>query len=118
MDYLAKFNETFEEFLADMIRAFPDDADLRMYQVALGAALMLSPRKLFDSFYKHVVVPYEAFIMARDEQFFLNTTYNQVRKHDVVDKIKKMWHEMSGKDRDIVWKYFKLLVLLSRKICT
>lgn len=116
-----KFNRTFQEFVADLLKVYPDDADLRMYQVAVGGMLLAAPGTLQTGFYEHVTEPYGDRIVARDETFFLNNDYaaeteGQSSGMELVNKLKRMYATMSEADKDAVFRYMRLLVLLSRKM--
>jgi len=113
-----KFNRTFQEFAADLIRVNPEDADLRMYHMGIQGLLMASPSTLHSGFYQHVAVPFGERILVRDESFFLENDYSEtdVTDVDLINKVKTMYASMSASDKDAVCKYMRLLVLLARKI--
>ena len=121
MDYLGKFNQTFSEFLEDIIRVFPDDSELRMYYLAIQAAAALKPTLVAKVFRKRVAEPFGPQILARDESFFLSHDYDDMKNEftqasKIIDKIKGYWGGMSVENREIVWKYFRVLVKLDAKI--
>lgn len=123
MDYLGKFNDTFKEFGNDIMNVFPDDDEFRMYNVAIQASVMIHGDAIIDVFYPMVVVPFGDKIIAKDESFFINHDYDDIQQaHEdagsIIQKIKNYWSVMSDSDRETVWKYFKVLVLLARKIRT
>jgi hypothetical protein len=124
MDYLEKFNQSFREFMEDLQRVIPEeDAEFRMYQLAIQAAMMLQPRTVSNIFHDKVVAPYGDHLLARDESFFLSHTYDEVKGEHVeaaavIDRVKKYWTIISQEDKEVVWKYFRVLILLSKKIST
>lgn len=116
-----KFNQTFSEFMEDIIRVFPNDSDFRMYHIALQTALMLDESIVQEVFHEKVVIPYGDKILARDNSFFLTHDYSDVKSeykqaNEVIEKIKTAWVSMSTDNQEVVWKYFKVLVLLDQKI--
>lgn len=116
-----KFNRTFQEFIADLLKVYPDDTDLRMYQMAIHGMLLTAEETLQSGFYEHVTRPYGDRIVARDESFFLNNdyadeTHGGTNEVELVNKLKTMYATMADADKDAVCKYMRLLVLLSRKI--
>jgi hypothetical protein len=123
MDYLSKFNDTFQEFSQDILRVFPGDDEFRMYNAAISAALMLNPDIILDVFHRRVIVPFGDRIIAKDESFFLNHSYEDVKgNHEdadaIIEKVKSYWEKLSEENRETVWKYFRVLVHLGRKIRT
>jgi hypothetical protein len=120
MDYLEKFNSTFTEFIDDIIRIFPDDSELRMYKTAIRAAVCINDKLALNIFTESVVSTYGSKILARDESFFLEHDYSDITENveynALINKIKRYWTTMNEDNRNAVWKYFKVLILLSNKI--
>ena len=123
MDYNERFNETFKEFMQDLVRVFPDDVEFRMYELAIQSTIMYYPTYLGEMFYEKVTVPYEDKIMQRDSTFFLTHDYQDVKEQHqqanaIIDKVKDCYANMIEENQEIVWKYFRILTLLSKKIRT
>lgn len=123
MDYNERFNDTFKEFMQDLIRVFPDDPEFRMYELAILSTMMYYPTYLGEMFYEKVTLPFEAKIMQRDSTFFLTHDFPDVtgqhkEANAIIDKIKDCWVNMVDENKEIVWTYFRVLVLLSKKIRT
>lgn len=120
MDFLAKFNDTFCEFMQDLVGAFPSDPDFRMYHMAISAAMMLDKRCVIDVFKESVVALYEKNILDKDESFFLKNDYQEYADYAssaaIIQKIKNCWTQLGNDDREIIWKYFHVLVKLSKRI--
>lgn len=120
IDYLSKFNQTFKEFVNDLISLFPEDDDLQLYKTGIIASMMINDEFIVSGFEKYVVMPYGAKILQKDESFFVNHDYMDIpgghKAMDFIQKIKGYWTNMSPENKEIVWKYFKVLVLLSNKI--
>ena len=120
MNYLEKFNNTFNEFVEDMISIFPNDPELRMYKTALSAAMCVDDTMVINIFNDSVVKKYGSQLLARDESYFLNHDYTEIIENAdynaLITKIKQYWITMNEENRNAVWKYFKVLILLSRKI--
>ena len=121
--YLQKFNQTFDEFVSDLMRVFPSDPEFHMYHAAVKMATMLDERITQRVFHDRVVVPYGEQILSRNEAFFLSHNYDDLKKEDesaehLINKVKNCYMELNEENREIVWKYFRVLVLLDRKITT
>lgn len=121
MNYLEKFNNTFNEFMDDLINLFPNDSDLRMYKNMLSTALCVDDKVLNNIFKVSVVENYGQQLLAKDETFFLNHDYTELSSINVeynalLNKIRTYWSNMNENNKNTIWKYFKVLILLSNKI--
>lgn len=121
MDYLSKFNDTFQELIADLAKVFPDDNDFKLYEIAIHAALLANERIVYETFRDKVSDDYKARILERDESFFLNTDYSDVSELDqtdlsIITKLKGLWKKLEASDKDAVWKYLRVLVHLQKKL--
>ena len=121
MDYLARFNSIFVEFVQDIINIFPNDTDLPMCLTAVNAAILIDNTMLNRLFHKHVSGMRE-FIMNKDEQFFLNKDFKECYTQDeeyysyMITKVKKYWNDLEDYNKQSVWKYFTVLITLDDKI--
>lgn len=106
----------------DLIRVFPDDVEFRMYELAIKSTILYYPTYIAEMFFDKVTLPYEDKIMQRDSTFFLTHDYTQVVQHKeadaIIDKVKDCWMNMNDENKEIVWRYFRVLLLLSKKIRT
>jgi hypothetical protein len=117
MDFLGKFNSTFQDFMQDLLTAFPNDAEFKMYQMAICGALMLNDRCIVNVFKEQVLLPYEDKILAKDEGFFLQNEYEEHSDSiAIVEKLKGSWSSLSPADRETIWKYFHVLLKLAKRI--
>ena len=120
MDYLGNFNKTFKEFMTDLIRSFPDDPDLKMYKMAITATILMNEGMVMGVFKEKVIDPYSDKILAKDNAFFMENNYNELQGEfseasAIIQKLKGYWSGMSTEDREIVWRYFIVLVRLGQK---
>lgn len=121
MDYLTQFNDTLLELINDLIRVFPQDGDFRMYKLALQAAIIADSNLVHEVFRDRVCRQFGDKVLARDEDFFINNNYNDMKDEfsqaeQLIQKLKSCWITLTPDQRDIIWKYFRVLVLLDRKI--
>lgn len=120
MIYLEKFNDTFKEFIEDLIRIFPEDPEFRVYEIAITTALNTDETLVINIFNQHVDIPYSEKLLKKDNEFFISHKYEHIlninsNAMDIIDKIKIYWCQMSEDVKETVWKYFKVLILLNRK---
>lgn len=120
MDYTEKFCDTIQEFLADLIKVFPDDTDMQVYHVGLKGLCMMCPEKVYQEFYDSVTVPYYERIRTKDEAFFMSHDFNDVKEVPdgvrILNKTMGYWKSLNADDKETVWKYLRVLCTLSKKI--
>jgi len=123
MDYVTKFNDTFQELVDDLAKTFPEDQDLEMYTIAIQAAVFANKNLLVEVFRDKVSDDWKGKILERDESFFLNTDYKDCvdgldnSDLSIITKLKQYWHKLEEVDKETVWKYLRVIVLLHKKIC-
>lgn len=119
MDYLSKFNDTFQEMIKDLIQVYPDDSDFRFYQLAVRGGLMADEYIVNRVFHENIH-SFEDKILDRDESFFLEKDYKEFESFQdvtaIVSKLKNCWKTLTPDNKDVVWKYLKVLILLDKKI--
>jgi hypothetical protein len=120
MDFLGKFNRTFKEFINDLIKSFPNDPDFKMYKMAISTAMIMNESLVIGVFKEKVMDRYSEKILAKDDAFFMDNNYNELQGEfseasAIIQKLKGYWSGMSPDDRDVVWRYFVVLVKLSQK---
>lgn len=117
------FNNKLGEFINDLISIY-DDSDLFAFKTSLQMIICVDSKKPIRMFNKHVSIPYSERIVNTDDKFFLEKDYTDdvesVGKdvnfnHGLVNKIKEFWKDMTDTNKEIVWKYLNLLVLLCDK---
>lgn len=121
MDYLEKFNDTILELVDDLIRVFPGDSDFKMYKFAIQGAIIADPQIVQRVFRERICTVYGEKIVARDEEFFISNTYSDMKEEfseaeQLISKLKGCWSGLTPAQRDVVWKYMRLLVMLDKKI--
>ena len=111
MDYLTQFNDTLIELIDDLIRVFPQDGDFRMYKLAIQGAIIADNQMVHDVFRDRVCRIYGDKVLARDENFFINNNYNEMKDEfsqaeKLIQKLKECWSGLTLDQRNIIWKYF------------
>jgi len=120
MDFLGKFNKTFKEFTNDLVQSFPNDPDFKMYKMAVSTAMIMNESLVIGVFKEKVIDLYSDKILAKDDAFFMDNSYNELQGEfseasAIIQKLKGYWSGMSTEDRDVVWRYFVVLVKLGQK---
>jgi len=120
---LSAFNNQLQEFIEELIKVFPEDNDFKTFETSLYMLKKANPRKILELF-KTYIIPYSDKILKKDENFFLEENYEHLYNQNntnaekgwiITNKLKKYWNEISNNTKDIIWEYFKVLILLSNK---
>lgn len=119
MSNLTKFNLTLSNLIDDLIRVFPDYANLQIFKEKFTLLKSTNPR-LILTYFKNTVYPYKLKIEAKDEGFFLEKDYKEdvtiddkQWALDEVLNLKTLWKQLDTSNQETVWKYFLVLI----KIC-
>ena len=125
INYVEKLNETFFELLTDLIRIFPENGDFHIYLVASRTVLAVDETFMYYIF-KNKVIQYEKQILEKDEQFMismdmaseLETSTQRLKEHlvIVIHNLRQLWGRISPDNKEVIWRYFKTMTLIYRKI--
>ena len=107
--------------MTDLEKVLPADGKLRFYRMVIASAIMVNPTWVQSQFHQRVALVYGDRLLAKDDSFFLDHDYAEVKDthpnaETIIQKIKECWSTLSAENRDIVWKYIRILVHLCRKI--
>lgn len=121
MDNLEKFNVTAKEFVQALLSVFPNDSDFQMIKFGINTAMLTKRSLVQNIFNQKVSIPYETYILDKNEEFFLNNDFKDIQADDeiatkLIGKLKEMWSVLDTHNRDMVWKYLKVLILLNKRI--
>tara|TARA_B100001057_G_scaffold493815_1_gene589108 strand:- start:1038 stop:1442 length:405 start_codon:yes stop_codon:yes gene_type:complete len=126
---LRAFCDHFQEFVDDVLRVFPRDAELRAVGKALGLMRKMNPRVIPTVFHDRIGQPYAAEIAAGDPSFFIEKNWGDdvvdsedgiLSKQGVLDKIDRMRGALRRMDQDNLSKaiqYMRNLARLSELYC-
>jgi hypothetical protein len=118
--YYECFNSKLEEFLVDLSRTIPEFTDLKVLKNGVSLAKNLDPKMPLTMFNQHMTPDYEDKILKRDDNFFMHENYDEIVHDnginiDFVPYLKEVWSKLSDEDKNAIWKYLHLFVLLSRR---
>ena len=112
------FNMKFEEFLDDLIETYPDEADLQAMRKMLDWTVKIMgpnvPQEMFNSC---VAIPFGEKIMNKNESFFLEECVYDPKYADIniVNKLKSKWKVLNADNKEVVWKYLHVLMIINKK---
>jgi CTP synthase (UTP-ammonia lyase) len=114
------FTRKLDEFVDALASTFPEIPDFNILRTTMRLGLNKSSLP-FDTFIRHVYVPYAEQIAKKDERFFLNEDYTQqmsdavLTDMNIVDKLKGVWKSLDEDNKNVIWQYLQVLVVLAGK---
>ena len=123
MSALTGFCTQLLNLLNKLHELYPSDSDISISITSVNLLKQTNPRKLLEMFSSYVL-KYEEQLMNENENFFLETNLvddNNLDKNNynyadtIMINLKKYWKELDKESKINIWKYFKVLILLSKK---
>lgn len=130
MSLLTAFNNIVIDFIDDCIAVIPQEPKFKIYKQAILIFKKYNPRKIPETFKSYLAL-YRPQIDSKDENFFLNNSFNEVQNLNkqlqieeeeeeeifkVINQIKNYWKELSQENRDTIWEYMEVMVKLSDQL--
>ena len=123
---ISLFNTQITSFINDLILVYPNDNDLYTFKTSIKMLLLYDEKKVINMFKEFVYSKYKVQIENRDSEFFLQNDYEDILEQtktdtpeitvQLINKIKTYWLSMSDKNKEVVWKYFTVLIKLCEKL--
>ena len=112
-----KFNKTIFEFFTNITKVYPDMKIFTELKAKLRVALMSDDTLAINNFYSHVTKKYKQQILKEDEEFFLSFDLTGTVLEDL-NCLKEVWLVATPNTKKSIWKYVKILLVLSQKFCS
>lgn len=105
------FNNLILQFLGELIRLFPDEKDIIVFESKVNILSKTNPRMLVEEFMEYVL-PYKEKIMACDEDFFLNLENLNLNKeaHQKGLSFKHLYQNSDKRTKATIIAYFQKLI--------
>lgn len=108
-----------DNFINELTTIFPDNGEIQLF----GQKYYLirnANSKMVIEYFVMFVYPHKTEIMSCNENFFLNGGGQEELKDTsglkFRDNIRNLWvKEMCDENKEIIWKYFKIFIMLSEK---
>jgi hypothetical protein len=121
--FYERFNNTSEEFFKELTVTYPSIEPFKQLRTGLNLIKNLDhkkPQKIFNSF---VATKFRDYILNKDEQFFLTTDKIEIMRTDIgkeywenfISYIRQIWSTLGTENKEVIWKYFHVLLVLSDK---
>ena len=118
---LVAFNDHFAEFLTDISKVFPKNADILTAKNSLTMIRKANPKIIVGIWYSHIVLKYKNMIEEGDIRFFIDKNYsedlndasNADKIVEAIDRLRLPIKMMSNDDQGKTMKYIQNLSKLS-----
>jgi hypothetical protein len=123
MSTLTAFNTQLDRLLENLINYFPGNDNFKNFQTIFSLLKTTNPRKIMTLFKTYVTEKYKTQILEKNEEFFMENKFEEEKSNikndnyadDLIKQLKEHWSMIDEKNKDIIWKYFQVLVVLSEK---
>ena len=120
MSALNAFTTQLVNFFEELCTTFPEERDIKLGTEAITGAKKINPRLILDLFTEHVYIDLSSSIPNRDighirqiAQKKLSTQFNEMISALAI--FDKHWDTMGTANQEVIWKYLKVLCILSEK---
>ena len=123
MSHLHAFINQLDGFVNEILMVFPNDTDFKLLSNSISLLRKTNPRSILTLFMTSIL-PYKTFIVIKDETFFLEHEFSNddmnidVEKNDIIDmtnKLRGLWTNLNDINKEMIWKYFQVLVILGER---
>ena len=123
MSTLTAFNTQLDRLLENLINYFPENDNFKNFQTIFSLLKTTNPRKIMSLFKTYVTDKYKTQILDKNEEFFMENKFEEEKSNikndnyadDLIKQLKEHWSMIDEKNKEIIWKYFQVLVVLSEK---
>lgn len=123
MSTLTAFNTQLDRLLENLINYFPGNDNFKNFQTIFSLLKTTNPRKIMSLFKTYVTDKYKIQILDKNEEFFIKNKFEEEKSNikndnyadDLIKQLKEHWSMIDEKNKEIIWKYFQVLVVLSEK---
>tara|TARA_B100000767_G_C19383450_1_gene376901 strand:+ start:99 stop:482 length:384 start_codon:yes stop_codon:yes gene_type:complete len=119
--YLTAFNNLVIKFNEELIKTFPEEPEFAVYKRGIEMMNSMNAKKICQLFKIYTEI-YRDNILNKNEDFFLNTDYQDVITTDkdkkegvekLINKLKLCWGGLSDNNKTSIWDYLASLIKLS-----
>ena len=117
MSYKSAFLQQTENLITVLNEILPNNYNIELFKEQFLLIKQMNRNLITKSFIKYVL-PHKNHIVEHNDKFFLDGGGQEHLQKDnkfTLD-IKKDWNIISVENKEIIWKYFNILVLLAEKI--
>ena len=118
MSYKLAFLQQTENLIIELINILPDNYNVELFKEKFNLIKKINSNIIVNSFIKYIL-PHKKHIIEHDDTFFLEGGGQENVTEDNYQfalDIKNDWKLISDDNKEIIWKYFNILILLSEKV--
>jgi len=117
---LTTFCNMLVRFFDELKDTFPEERDIKIALETIQNARKINPRLVLDMFYQNIGKPLKEPIMKEDEVYITEYARSKIRQqyNEILPAISifdKHWPTLSETNRQGIWKYLKVLIVLCDK---
>ena len=121
--YIRLFNEKVDEFFKDLIVTFPEVHAFRRFKSGLSLLRSMNEKTPQKIFKEGMIDKYRKAMLEKDESVFLKGEYVMSKDYyeayeqwdEFIDMMKKLWLTLDSENKEIIWRYFHVMIVLSDK---
>jgi hypothetical protein len=120
--YIDLFNSKVEEFIHELNTSFPEVRQFASFKTGFSLMRNIDHTKPVSIFHTYVYDTYKDYIKTKNESFFLSNAYDlSSTSHsdywqEFIDNIRAVWKQLDSDEKDVIWKYFHILIVLDEKV--
>ena len=120
--YIDLFNAKVEEFIRELNNSFPEVKQFASFKTGFTLMKSLDGNKPVAIFNTYVYDTYKDYIKTKNDKFFLTNEYDLSKTshsdywQDFIDNIRSVWQQIDNDEKDVIWKYFHILLVLNEKV--
>lgn len=121
LDFYNLFNDKMLEFAKELCDVFPNIQEFKRFRSGVLMLQNLEPKTLENIFKTYVLSKFRSQLLHKDESFFLECNEYEIHSQrtdywlSFIDQIKHMWQSLDDDNKEVIWKYFHVLVVISDK---
>ena len=117
---LTTFCNMLVRFFEELKETFPEERDIRIALETIQNARKINPRLVLDMFYLNITKELREPIVKEDEQHITDYARSKIKTQykEILPAIAifdKHWGTLSEENKQGIWKYLKVLVVMSDK---
>ena len=117
---LTTFCNMLVRFFEELKDTFPEEREIKLALSTIQDARKINPRLVLDMFFEHVTRPLREAISKEDDQAVISYARSKINQQfneilPALNIFDKHWATLSQENRQSIWKYLKVLVILSDK---
>jgi len=117
---LTAFCNQLVRFFEELSETFPEEREISAALQAIQGLKRINPRMVLDLFYEHVLKDLKEIIEKEDVDSIVLYARQKIQQqyNDIMPALAifdKHWNTLADENREVIWKYLKVLVRLCEK---